>query len=235
MVGVRLAHAVDGAVLRKVVAVLCLVVGIGARLARAGRTALTSAFASWLADRSAEQVEIAPGIVTPRSFGDAAPRAPRHASRGRALRFLVHGLRRDRRARGARVRQRVADPPPRHAAARPHRLYAAVARRRQRAQRCHGLASRARSLLGVHRAARRWPPTSRNSARHSMSRFRIGDRGSAVIAVQGDISRRTIERCFPGIALAALPYYRISSERSSRIPNAGSRGSATAARPATSS
>jgi aminomethyltransferase len=29
----------------------------------------------------------------------------------------------------------------------------------------------------------------------------------AVIAVQGDISRRTIEQCLPGIGLTALPYY----------------------------
>ena len=37
----------------------------------------------------------------------------------------------------------------------------------------------------------------------------IADRGpaQAVIAVQGDISRRTIEACFPGIRLAALPYF----------------------------
>jgi glycine cleavage system aminomethyltransferase T len=40
---------------------------------------LTTAFASWLAHRSAEQIEVAPGITTPRSFGD--PRSEHLATR----------------------------------------------------------------------------------------------------------------------------------------------------------
>ena len=70
MVGVRLAHAVDGAVLRKVVAVLCLVVGTALVIRELGGLQLTSAFASWLAGRCKGQIEFAPGIATPLSFGD---------------------------------------------------------------------------------------------------------------------------------------------------------------------
>ena len=78
--------------------------------------------------RSAEQIEIAPGITAPRSFGD--PRREHLATRraGGLFDFSFMGCTEIERARGARVRQRAADAPPRHAAAGPHRLYAAVAR-----------------------------------------------------------------------------------------------------------
>ena len=40
-----------------------------------------------------------------------------------------------------------------------------------------------------------------------MSKSPIDRQAHAVVAVQGDISRRTIEHAFPGTGLAALPYY----------------------------
>ena len=117
-------------------------------LARVGRTALTSAFASWLARRSAEQIEIAPGITTPRSFGD--PRREHLATRrtGGLFDFSFMGCTDIDGLARARVRQCAADAPPRRAATGSHRLYLAAARGRQRAERRHGLASRAAIASG---------------------------------------------------------------------------------------
>src|SRR6185295_772135 len=50
-----------------------------ARHPRIGGAALTSTFASWLARRAKGQIEFAPGIATPRSFGD--PRREHLATR----------------------------------------------------------------------------------------------------------------------------------------------------------
>ena len=189
------------------VAVLCLVVGICARRPRAGRAALTSRLRILARGPQRGAGRVCPGNRHAAQFRRPAPRAPRHAPRGRLVRFLVHELHRYRRPERARVRQRVADAPPRRAAAGPHRLYAAAARDRQRAERRHGLAPRQAIASGCSPGAAPIAATSRNSARDSTSRSRDRGPAQAVIAVQGDISRRTIERCFPGIELAALPYF----------------------------
>ena len=194
------------AVLRKVVAVLCLVVGTALVIRELGGLQLTSAFASWLAGRGKGQIEFAPGIATPRSFGD--PHREHLATRraGGLFDFSFMGCT-DICGPGAlacvnALQTRRLD------TLRPGRIAYTLLLRE------YGSVLNDATVWRLGRD-RFWVFTGRRADGRYIAQFgtvfhvEISDRGpaQAVIAVQGDISRRTIERCFPGIALAALPYF----------------------------
>jgi aminomethyltransferase len=167
---------------------------------------LTSAFASWLAGRSDGQIEFAPGIVTARSFGD--PRREHLATRraGGLFDFSFMSCT-DVWGPGAlacvnALQTRRLD------SLRPGRIaYTLVLRE-------FGSVLNDATVwcLDKHHF---WVFTGRRADGRYLSQFstvfnvEISDRGpvQVVIAVQGDISRRTIERCFPGVDLAPLPYF----------------------------
>ena len=170
-----------------------------------------SAFASFLATRSAGQVEFAPGVATPRSFGDAARE---HLATRRAGGLFDFSF------------MQCAD------IAGPRALECVEA---LQTRRLAGLATGriAYTLLlrddgSVLNDATVW--------RFAWDRFRVftGRRADhaavatfaagfdvqvppmddcAVIAIQGDISRPTIERALPGMDLAALPYFGFRAVR----------------------
>lgn len=167
---------------------------------------MTTVFASWLACRSAEQVELAPGVATPRSFGDARREHLATRRAGGLFDFSFMGC---------------------TAIGGPHALACVNALQ----TRCLDTLRPGRiayTLLlrddgSVLNDATVWRPdrdlfwvfTGRRAdhdyiAQHSAPfNIEIAERSQshAVIAVQGEVSRRAIERCFPGVGLAALPYF----------------------------
>jgi aminomethyltransferase len=167
---------------------------------------LTTAFASWLAHRSAEQVEFSPAVTTPRSFGD--PRREHLATRraGGLFDFSFMGC---------------------TAIGGPHALACvnALQTRSLDTLRPGGIAYTLLlrsdgSVLNdatVWRLDRDlfWVFTGRRADYAHIVQcsgqfnIEIAERSEshAVIAVQGEISRRAIEQCFPGAELVALPYY----------------------------
>jgi len=168
--------------------------------------AMTSAFTSWLAVRAGKQAEIAPGNIAPRSFGD--PRREHLATRraGGLFDFSFMGCT-EINGPGAlacvnALQTRRLD------TLRPGRIAYTLLLREFGSVLNDATVWR----LGWGRF---WVFTGRRADGRYIAQFGepfhvdVSDRGpmQAVIAVQGDISRSTIERCFPGIALAALPYF----------------------------
>jgi len=167
---------------------------------------MTSAFASWLAGRAHGQIEFAPGIATPRRFGD--PRREHLATRrtGGLFDFSFMSCT-DIRGIGAlacvnALQTRRLD------GLRPGRIAYTLLLREVGSVLNDATVWR----LGKDRF---WVFTGRRADSLFIAQFgtvfdaEISDRGQAhaVIAVQGDISRRTIEQCFPRISLATLPYF----------------------------
>ena len=167
---------------------------------------MTSAFASWLAGRANGQIEFAPGIATPRRFSD--PRLEHLATRrmGGLFDFSFMSCT-DIRGTGAlacvnALQTRRLD------ALRPGRIVYTLLLREVGTVLNDATVWR----LGKDRF---WVFTGRRADSLFIAQFgtvfdvEIADRGAAqaVIAVQGDISRRTIEQCFPRISLATLPYF----------------------------
>lgn len=163
-------------------------------------------FASWLATRSAEQVEFAPGVATPRSFGDARREHLATRRAGGLFDFSFMGCAAIEGPRALdclnALQTRRLD------TLRPGRIAYTLL--------LHDDGS-VQSDATVWRIDRDlfWLFTGRRAdvacvvglgARFAVE---ITDRSDAhaVIAVQGEVSWRTIERCLPGVALAALPYY----------------------------
>ena len=167
---------------------------------------MTAAFSSWLADRSAEQVDLAPGITTPRNFGD--PRREHLAARraGGLFDFSFMGC---TAIGGSGAVECVNALQTRGLATlRPGCI-------------AYTLLLRADSSVLNDATVWRldadhfWVFTGRRAdykaiVQHSAQfDVEISERSAsqAVIAVQGEISRHVIEQCFPNSGLAALPYF----------------------------
>jgi aminomethyltransferase len=162
-------------------------------------------FASWLAGRSAGEIEFAPGVATPKSFGD--PRREHLATR-RAGGLFDFSFMQCAEIGGPRALECVdALQTRRLAGLRPGRIAYTLLLREDG------------SVLNdatVWRLApdRFWVFTGRRADYATVARFAaefgIGVTTPslrAVIAIQGDISRPTIERALPGVDLAALGWY----------------------------
>ena len=167
---------------------------------------MKTALASWLACRSAEQVELAGGVTTPRNFGDARREhlATRRAGGLFDFSFMSctalcgpHAL-----ACVNALQTRRLD------ALRPGRIAYTLLLRND------GSVLNDATVWRLDRD-RFWMFTGRRAdyahiALHS-AQFdtEIVERSQShsVIAIQGDISRSLIERCFPGARIAALPYF----------------------------
>ena len=166
---------------------------------------MSTSFASWLARRSAGQIELAPGVATPKSFGD--PRREHLATR-RAGGLFDFSFMQCAEIEGPRALECVeALQTRRLAALRPGRIAYTLLLREDG------------SVLNdatVWRLApdRFWVFTGRRADHATIAGF-AADFGiavpppadRAVIAIQGGISRLTIERALAGVDLAALAYY----------------------------
>jgi glycine cleavage system aminomethyltransferase T len=170
---------------------------------------VSATFASWLATRSAAQIEFAPGVAMPKSFGDAHRE---HLATRRAGGLFDFSFMQCVEIEGPRALECVeALQTRRLAALRVGRIAYTLLLRDDA------------SVLNdatVWRLApdRFWIFTGRRADHPAIANFVAGfdvvvppmaDR--AVIAVQGDISRQTIERALPGIDLAALALFRVSA------------------------
>jgi aminomethyltransferase len=167
---------------------------------------LTTPFASWLAHRSAGQVEFAPGVTTPRSFGDARREHLATRRAGGLFDFSFMGCT----AIGGpqalacvnALQTRCLD------ALQPGRIaYTFLLRDDGSVLNDATVWRLDRDLFWVFSGRRAdYTYIVQCSAQFNIE---ITERSEshAVIAVQGEISRRAIEQCFPGAELAALPYY----------------------------
>ena len=166
---------------------------------------MSASFGSWLATRSAGGIEIAPGVSTPRSFGD--PRREHLATR-RAGGLFDFSFMQCAEIEGSRALECIeALQTRRLAALRVGRIAYTLLLRED---------GSVRNDATVWRLAadRFWVFTGRRPDHAALVDFAAGfdiavpplaDR--AVVAIQGDISRRTLERALPGVDLAALAYY----------------------------
>jgi aminomethyltransferase len=167
---------------------------------------LTTAFASWLACRGTEQVELAPGISTPRSFGDARREHLATRRAGGLFDFSFMGGTAiggpDALACVNALQTRCLD------TLRPGRMaYTLLLHDDGSVLNDATVWCLDRDLFWVFTGRRAdYTYIVRCSAHFDIE---IADRSEshAVIAVQGEVSRRAIEQCFPGAGLAALPYY----------------------------
>ena len=167
---------------------------------------MTSGFGSWLAGRSKGQIELAPGVSTPRSFGDARREHLATRRTGGLFDFSFMGCTAiegpEALACVNALQSRRLD------TLRPGRIAYTLLLRNDG------------SVLNDATAWRLdcnhfWVFTGRRADCDYIAQFSAGfevetsARGEmqAVIAVQGDISRHTIEHLFAGIGLAALPYF----------------------------
>jgi len=167
---------------------------------------LTSSFASWLAGRGKEQIEFSPGVATPRSFGDARREHLATRRAGGLFDFSFMGCTAiagpDALACVNALQTRRLD------ALAPGRIAYTLLLRDD------GTVLNDATVWRCERDLF-WVFTGRRADRGHIVRqsaqfdVEVAERteSRAVIAVQGDVSRRTIEQCFPGIGLAALPYY----------------------------
>jgi aminomethyltransferase len=169
---------------------------------------LTNAFASWLACRSTEQVDFAPGVATPRTFGDAHRE---HLATRRACGLFDFSFMGCTAISGAdslacvnALQTRRLD------ALQPGRIAYSLLLRKD------GSVLNDATVWRLDRDLF-WMYTGRRAdhvhiAQHG-AQFSVElaeqSQSHVAIAVQGDTSRRTIERCFPGAQLARLPYYGI--------------------------
>ena len=166
---------------------------------------MSASFASWLATRSAEQIEFAPGVATPRNFGDARRE---HLATRRAGGLFDFSFMQCAKIQGPRAFECVE----------------ALQTRRLVTLRLGRIAytllvredGSVRNDATVWRLApdRFWIFTGRRADHAIIANFAAGfgipvppPGDLAVIAVQGDVSRRTIERALHGIDLAALTWY----------------------------
>ena len=167
---------------------------------------MTSVFASWLTGRNKEQVAIAPGIATPRSFGD--PRGEHLATRrtGGIFDFSFMGC---TAIEGPQALACIdALQTRRLDTLRPGRIAYTLLLRDD------GSVLDDATVWRLEQD-RFWVFTGRRADYQYIAEFgapydiEISERGpsQAVIAVQGEISRSTIEGCFPSTGLAELPYF----------------------------
>jgi len=167
---------------------------------------LTTTLASWLASRSAEHVEIAAGIATPRNFGDARREHLATRRAGGLFDFSFMGC-------------TAISGPDAHACVNALQTRSLDVLRLGRIAytlllREDGSVLNDATVWSVDRDLY-WVFTGRRADYGHIARccarfhVEIADRSQshAVVAVQGDISRRTIERSLPGTGLAALPYF----------------------------
>jgi len=172
---------------------------------------LSTSFASWLAQRSAGQIEFAPGVATPRSFGDPARE---HLATRRAGGLFDFSFMQCAELAGPRALECVE-------ALQTRRLVGLAAGRIAYTLllRDDGSVRNDATVWRLERD-RFWVFTGRRGDHADIAAFAqsfdvavppMAER--AVVAIQGDISRRTIERALPAIDLAALPYYGFSAAR----------------------
>ena len=177
---------------------------------------MSAPLASWLAMRSAGAIEIAPGIATPKSFGD--PRREHLATR-RAGGLFDFSFMQCTEIEAPRALECVeAMQTRRLAALRVGRIAYTLLLREDG------------SVLNdatVWRLAadRFWIFTGRRADHPILADFAAGfdiavppreDR--AVIAIQGDIGRRTLARVLPGVDLVSLAYYGFLEARFAETP-----------------
>jgi aminomethyltransferase len=166
---------------------------------------LSAAFASWLAKRSVEQIEFAPGVATPRNFGDPARE---HLATRRAGGLFDFSFMQCVELAGPRALECVEALQTRRLAALADGRIAYTLLLRD-----DGSVLNDATVWRLERG-RFWVFTGRRADLADIAKFAAGFgiavapmAERAVIAIQGDISRRTIERALPAIDLAALPYY----------------------------
>ena len=166
---------------------------------------MSAPFASWLATRSAAQIEFAPGVATPRSFGDPARE---HLATRRAGGMFDFSFMQCAELAGSRALECVE-------ALQTRRLVALAAGRI-----AYTLLLRDDGTVLDDATVWRFAHdrfavfTGRRADHAAIEDFAAGfgiavapAAGCAVIAIQGAISRRTIERALREIDIAALPYY----------------------------
>jgi aminomethyltransferase len=167
---------------------------------------VTAEFSSWLARRSAEQMDLAPGVATPRNFGDAHREHLATRFAGGLFDFSFMGC---TAISGPDALDCVNALQTRGLGTlRPGRIAYTLLLRED------GSVLNDATVWCVD-SDLFWVFTGRRADHAYISRYsapfnvEIADRSQshAVVAVQGVTSRRTIEQCLPGTALAALPYY----------------------------
>jgi aminomethyltransferase len=167
---------------------------------------LTTTFASWLASRCAEQVELAPGVATPRDFGDARREHLATRRAGGLFDFSFMGCTAirgpDALACVNALQTRCLD------AMQPGRIaYTLLLRNDGSVLNDATVWCLERNLFWVFTGRR----ADCNHIRQHSAQFNVESadpsESHAVIAVQGETSLRAIEQCFPGAGLAALRYY----------------------------
>lgn len=172
---------------------------------------MSASFAPWLAQRSAGQIEFAPGVATPRSFGDPARE---HLATRRAGGLFDFSFMQCAELAGPRALECVEALQTRRIAGLDDGRIAYTLLLRD-----DGSVLNDATVWRVERD-RFWVFTGRRGDHDTVAAFATGfdtavapiaDR--AVIAIQGDISRRTIERALPAIDLATLPYYGFCAAR----------------------
>ena len=172
---------------------------------------MSASFASWLASRSTEQVELAPGLSTPRTFGNPQHE---HLATRRAGGLFDFSFMQCAEIEGPRAIECVESLQTRRIAALAAGRIAYTLLLRDD--------GRVLNDATVWRLARDrfWLFTGRREDHAAIATFAadfelvvppMADR--AVIAIQGDIGRRTIERALSGVELAALPYYAFSEAK----------------------
>jgi aminomethyltransferase len=172
---------------------------------------LTASFASWLARRSAEQIEFAPGVATPRSYGDARREhlATRRAGGLFDFSFMqcaeIVGSRALDCVEALQTRRLVGLSPGRIAYTLLLRDDGSVLND---------------ATVWRFKGDRFWVFTGRRADHAAIASFATDfdiaippEADRAVIAIQGDIGRRAIERVLSGIDLGALPYYAFREVR----------------------
>ena len=166
---------------------------------------MSASFASWLAARCAEQIELAPGIATPSSFGDARRE---HLATRRTGGLFDFSFMQCAEIEGRRALECVEALQTRRVSAlRPGRIAYTLILREDG------------SVLNdatVWRLApdRFWVFTGRRDDHRCIADIAAGfgidippPPNLAVIAIQGAISRRTIERALDGVDAVSLAYY----------------------------
>ena len=172
---------------------------------------MSASFPSWLAQRSSGQIEFAPGVATPRSFGDPARE---HLATRRAGGLFDFSFMQCAELAGPRALECVE-------ALQTRRLAGLAAGRIAYTLLLRGDGS-VRNDATVWRLERDrfWVFTGRRADHEAIAAFAqsfdiavapLADR--AVIAIQGHTSRRTIERALPAIDLFVLPYYGFCAAR----------------------
>jgi aminomethyltransferase len=177
---------------------------------------LSAAFASWLAQRSAGQIELAPGVATPRSFGDPARE---HLATRRAGGLFDFSFMQCAELAGPRALECVEALQTRRLAGLPAGRIAYTLLLRD-----DGSVFNDATVWRFERDRFR-VFTGRRADHAAIASFAAAFdvvvapmADCAVIAIQGDISRPTIERALAAIDLAPLPYYAFCAARFADCP-----------------